>query len=87
MKTTEQKNKGKAKALPKEAPIAKAKSDVIELLANAEFRAGMLTRALREAHSVACRENGLLAMVLLSRLETASCLQRKLENIRSCVNS
>jgi len=87
MKSTGPKNKGKAKALPKDAPIVKAKSEAVGLLVDAALRAAMLTKTLREAHSAACHENGLLAMVLLGRLESASSLQRKIENVRNCVNT
>lgn len=44
-----------------------------------------LVRTIRSAHSAACEQNPLLAMVLLGRLESAATLQRKLGEIETCL--
>lgn len=52
---------------------------------NAVARAETLLTALQRAQAAAAVENGLLAMVLTSRLESAAGLHRKLAQIRNCM--
>ncbi len=84
MKTNNKNGKSKVAAV-KPAKEAKEKN-AMDALAVAVGRADQLVKSLREAHSAACHENGLLALVLLGRLESATGLQRKLGHIQNCMS-
>lgn len=63
----------------------RTKSKAAIELRNAVARAETLLTALQRAQAAAAVENGLLAMVLTSRLESAAGLHRKLVQIRNCM--
>lgn len=87
MKTNNKNGKGKMTAV-KPAKDAKQKPETImEMrLSHAVFCAQTLCDVLARAQAKATEENGLLAMVLTGRLETAAGLHRKLTQIRNCMS-